>query len=178
MKRCKCALSVLLCCILLASFAPMVYAEDILIDKASAEYTVPAAGEAFDFNAISVPDGAHYTAKILDAYYYNGSNFEHIKSGDVVEKGIHCSVRIRFYADSGYRLQDATTEYSINGDVTKSIVGTNLVEVVFVAVEKAPSEPEAPVRPSFWKRVITFFLTLHSRIQHFFWQLRHLFGLI
>ena len=178
MKAAKTILYVLLCCILRASFAPMVHAEDNLIEKASAEFTVPSAGEAFDFSAITVPDGAHYTAKILDAYYYHDGKYEHIKSGDTVEKGMRYSVRIRFYADSGYRLQDATTEYSINGEVTKNIVGTNLVEVGVIITDKTPTEPDEPTPTTFWQRFVSFFRTIRLRIKHFFDLLCHLFGLI
>ena len=56
MQTLKRTLSLLLCCVLLAAFAPMVCAEEkILIEKAYATYTVPVAGEPFDFSAITVP---------------------------------------------------------------------------------------------------------------------------
>ena len=106
MQPFKRMLSVLLCCVLFTAFAPMASAEDVLIEKASATFVVPAADEPFDFDAVAVPDGAHYTAKILDAYFYKDGKYEHIKSGDTVMKGVHYAVRVRFYADTGYRLRD------------------------------------------------------------------------
>lgn len=176
MPTLKRTFSVLLCCVLFAAFAPMACAEDNLIDKASATFTVPADGEPFDFDAITVPDGAHYTAKILDAYYYSGS-YQHIKSGDTVMKGIRYAVRVRFYADAGYRLLDSETEYTVNGDVTKSIVGTNLVEVSMYPADKTPDDP-APVKLTFRQRIVQFFRSIRLGIQNLFRMIRHLFGLV
>ena len=177
MKTIKCVLSVLLCCILLAAFASMAYADSSLILQASATYTIPDAGEAFHFSAITVPDGAHYTAKILSAYYYKDGKYAFITDGDSVIAGVCYSVRIRFYADNGYRLDDGKTEYFINDEPAKTIVGTNMPEVVFYAENKAPDEP-APSRPSFFERVLNFFISIRLRIAHFFQWLRHLFGLV
>ncbi|MCR4615979.1 MAG: hypothetical protein K5756_07530 [Clostridiales bacterium] len=131
MKR---ALSVLLCCALLAAFAPMVCAEDkILIEKVSATYTVPAAGEPFYFNAITVPDDANYTAEIKQVYYKE-DGYKHLADGDIVEKGRMYCVRIRFTANSGYRLEYNTTEYTINGIVATIFGGTDMPEVTFVPI--------------------------------------------
>ncbi len=166
--------SVLLCCVLLAAFAPMVYAQDVLIEKAKATYTVPAAGEPFDFSAVTVPDGAHYTAEIKDSYYQKDGKWVHISSGDAVIAGARYSVRIRFYADSGYELKDGTTEYTVNDEVITGVVGYNMVEVVFVAVDKAPDEPE-PSKPTFRDRVATFFRDMRNRCRFVVFFIRHLF---
>ena len=176
MKNMKRILSVLLCCVLLAAFAPMVHAEDVLIEKAMATYTVPAAGEPFDFGAVTVPVGAHYSAEIKDAYYQKDGKWEHISSGDAVIAGARYSVRIRFYADSGYKLDDTLTEYTVNGEVTSAAVGANLVETTFVAADKTPDEPE-PSKPTFRDRVATFFRDMRNRILAVIFFIRHLFGI-
>ena len=176
MRDLKRFLSVLLCCVLLAAFAPMVYAEDVLIEKAMATYTVPAAGEPFDFGAVTVPDDAHYTAEIKDAYFQKDGKWEHISSGDAVIAGARYSVRIRFYADSGYTLDDSLTEYTVNGEVTAAAIGANLVETAFIAVDKAPDEPE-PSKPTFRDRVATFFRDMRNRFLFIIFFIRHLFGI-
>ena len=72
-----------------AAFAPPAYAEDILIEKAEATYAVPKAGDVFDFNAITVPNGANYMAKILGVIYLDGQNqVISVKSGDVADAGV------------------------------------------------------------------------------------------
>lgn len=175
MKTLKRTVSVLLCCVLLAAVAPLAYAETALIEKAEATFVVPAAGEPFDFNAVAVPDDAHYTAKILDSYFYKDGKYEHIKSGDAVIAGVRYNVRIRFYADSGYRLEDGKTEYVVNGDAAGTIVGTNMVEIIFVAVDKTPDDP-APIKPTFRDRVAQFFRDMRNRFLAVIFFIRHLFG--
>ena len=178
MQTFKRILFVLLCCVLLAAFAPVVYAGDVLIEKAEAVYAVPAAGEPFDFSAITVPDGAHYTAKIMDSYFYKDGKYEHIKSGDPVIAGVRYSVRIRFYADSGYRLDDAKTAYIVNEDMSCVLVGSNLAETTFVAADQAPGEPEPePSKPTFCDRVAQFFRDMRNRFLFVIFFIRHLFGI-
>ncbi len=117
MQTLKRSLSLLLCCVLLAAFAPMVCAEEkILIEKAYATYSVPATGKPFDFNNVAVPDDAPYTAEITKVYYYRDGGYKNLSNGDVVENCLYY-VQISFSANSGYRLEFGTTEYIINGTV-------------------------------------------------------------
>ena len=176
MKTMQRTLSVLLCCILLAAFAPMVYAEDTLIEKASADFTVPYAGEPFDFTAVKVPDGAHYTAQ-AKVYYRKNGVAVYLTAEDAVEKGVIYFVRVTFKAESGYKLNDKKTEYTVNGKVySGGEVGTNMVETTFT-VEDKPDDP-TPETPTFGQRVLAFFRGIRDKIAHFFWMIRHLFGLV
>lgn len=115
MKTMKKAFSLLLCCVLLATFAPAVHAkEDVLIAEASASYTIPAAGEAFNFEAVTVPDGAHYTAEIAHVYRSSPQEGDELENGFIVETGNTYFVCIRFTAESGYRIDLAETCFYIN----------------------------------------------------------------
>ena len=163
MKILKKTLPILLCLILLSSFAPMVYAQNELISQVSAEYKVPAADEQFDFSKISVPDDAHYSAIIYSVYYWDNSSsgYVYVSDGDVVVKGVSYYVRIKFTADSGYTINDSQTQYYINGEKMMGFVGTHLVEDVFVGTEKVPEEPE---QPTLLQRIANFF----RKIANFF----------
>ncbi len=174
----KKTLSLFLCCILLAAFAPMAHAQDTLIEEAFATYVAPAAGEAFDFSAITVPLGANYTAEIKSVYYYDSGTgkYAYIADGDTVTAGARYSVRIRFYADKGYRFDDSVTVYTINGENKGSLVGTNMMETVFYPEDKAPTDPE-PSKPTFRDRVATFFRDMRNRILYVIFFIRHLFGI-
>lgn len=116
MKTMKKAISLLLCCALFAAFAPAVHAEeDVLIAEASASYTIPAAGEAFSFDAVTVPDGAHYTAEIVHVYQSSLQEGNELENGFIVETGSTYFVCIRFTAESGYRIDLAETGFYVNG---------------------------------------------------------------
>ena len=116
MKTIKKAISLLLCCALLAAFAPAVHAEeDVLIEEASASYTIPAAGEAFSFDAVTVPDGAHYTAEIVHVYYNSLQEGNELENGFIVEAGSTYFVCIRFTPEIGYRIDLAQTGFYVNG---------------------------------------------------------------
>ena len=180
MKMIRRVLSVFLCCVLLAAFAPAVCAEDMLIEKAYATFTVPAGGESFDFGAVTVPDGANYTAKILDAYFKDSSSgsWIHIKIGDTVQAGVRYSVRVRFYANSGYTLKDGTTEYYVNGEALDLVVAANMVEVSIYPVTATPEPDEQPAKLTLLQRIVQFFKNIRLKIAQFFWTLRLLFGLV
>lgn len=168
-------LSVLLCCVLLTAFVPLVYAEDTLIEEAFATYSVPAEGEPMDFSAITVPLGAHYTAEIKSVYYYADGKSAHIADGDIVQAGMHYRVRIRFYAEQGYRLEDGVTVYTINGETMTGVVGSNMPEVTFVPSKPVlPADP-TPSEPTFRDRVATFFRDMRNRFVFLILWLRSLF---
>ena len=119
MKTMKKAISLLLCCALFAAFAPVVHAEeDVLIAEASASYTIPAAGEAFSFEAVTVPDGAHYTAEIVHVYQSSLQEGNELENGFIVETGSTYFVCIRFTPESGYRIDLAETGFYVNGQST------------------------------------------------------------
>ena len=135
MQTLKRTLALLLCCVLLAAFAPMVSAEEkILIEKAYATYTVPVAGEPFDFSAITVPDDAHYTAEITAAFCYKDDGINNLADGDIVENNRLYYVHIHFSANSGYYLEYGKTEYTINGSVATIYAGTLTPRVSFVPI--------------------------------------------
>ena len=175
MQILKRTLSIMLCCILLASFAPMVYAEDVLIEKASATFTVPYAGETFDFNAVEVPDDAHYTAQAKVYYWKNGAAV-YLTAEDTVLKGVTYFVRVTFNAESGYELSLDKTEYTVNGKVITGLVGTNTVETTFTSADK-PDDP-TPETPTFGQRVLAFFRGIRDKIARFFWTILLLLGLV
>ena len=153
-KDFKRILSIILCLTVLAAFAPMVYADDIVISKVSAEYAIPAAGEQFDFSKISVPEGAHYKATIHRVYHFVGSEAVYVNSGDVIEEGVRYYVRIEFNADSGYKLDEMTNlEVVINGAVCKTWVGTDLIETGFTGAIRLPDEPDPPT-PTVWQTIL------------------------
>ena len=111
MKRVIC---IFLSCVLLAAFAPLVHAqEDVLIAQASASYTIPAAGEAFSFDAVTVPDDAHYAAEIMHVYFSSLQGDE-LENGFIVERGSTYFVCIRFVAESGYRIDLTETSFNVN----------------------------------------------------------------
>ena len=171
----KRTISVLLCCVLLAAFVPMACAEEMQIEKASATFAVPYAGEPFDFNAVEVPDGAHYTAQ-AKVYYRQNGEVVYLTAEDAVLKGVTYFVRVQFTAESGYILTDGKTEYAVNGTVIKGVVGTHMVETLFVA-ENKPDDP-TPETPTFGQRVLAFFRGIRDKIAHFFWMIRHMLGLV
>ena len=175
MKR---VLSVLLCCVLLSAFAPLAYAQDTLIEEAFATYTVPAAGEPMDFSAITVPMGARYTAQIKSVYCYKEGKYTFIEDGTAVDAGVTYWVRIRFYAETGCRLEDGVTVYTINGESTTSVIGGNMPEVTFVP-QTAPDTPDdpTPAKPTFLDRVATFFRDMRNRFVFLILWLRNLFGI-
>ena len=145
MQTLKRTLSLLLCCVLLAAFAPMVCAEEkILIEKAYATYTVPAAGEPFYFNAISVPDDANYTAVIRQVAHYKDGGYKYLADGDIVEAGVIYYVRILFSAKSGYRLEQWKTEYIINGAVANTFAGTDMPKVTFIPTDMRYARLDVP----------------------------------
>jgi len=134
MQTLKRTLSLLLCCVLLAAFAPMVCAEEkILIEKAYATYSVPVAGKPFDFSNVIVPDDAPYTAEITKVYYYRDGGYKNLSDGDIVENCLYY-VQISFSANSGYRLEFGTTEYTINGTVADTMAGTYTPRVSFFPI--------------------------------------------
>ena len=145
MQTLKRALSLLLCCVLLAAFASMVSAEEkILIEKAYATYTVPVAGEPFNFSAITVPDDANYTAVIRQVAHYKDGGYKYLADGDIVEAGIIYYVRILFSAKSGYRLEQWKTEYIINGDVADTFAGTDMPKVTFIPTDMRYARLDVP----------------------------------
>lgn len=174
MKTLNKVLSIVLCFVILAAFAPMVYAESALITSLSATYSIPAAGEPMDFDSVEVPSGARYTAKIENVYYYNyaGGEYIHINDGDTVKEGITYRVRIRFTAESFYKIS-TTAEYYINGEEAKSLAGTAMPEVTFVAKAAEPDTPDepTPVRVSFWQKIVDFFRTIRFFIRRLFVKL-------
>ena len=114
MKNLKKLFSLFLCCVLLAAFAPLAHAKDVVVlDEVSAYYTVPAAGEAFDFDTVTVPDGAHYTAEIVNVYY-NSFEGDELTSGGIVEAGVTYYVCIRFTPESGYAIEIGKTVFYVN----------------------------------------------------------------
>lgn len=175
MQALKRTISVLLCCVLLAAFAPMVWAEDILIEKASATFVTPYAGEPFDFDAVEVPDGAHYTASASVYFSQNGKTV-YLTAGDTVLKGVSYFVRIKFTAESGYKLTSDQTECTVNGTVIGGRVGMTSVETLFTAEDK-PDDP-TPETPTFGQRVLAFFRGIRDKFAQFFGMIRHLFGLV
>ena len=177
MQTMKRAISVLFCCILLAAFALPAFAEDTLIAQASADYPIPAEGETFDFSAITVPDGAHYTAKITKVYYQKDGKWQDLAADEAVFKNVRYAVRIYFTADKGYCFDDSKTSYVINGETGGTLIGEHLIETDFYAAAGTP-EPDEPVKLTLWQRVVNFLLNIRSRIVYVFWLIRHLFGLI
>ena len=164
-------LSVLLCCVLLTAFMPLVYAEDTLIEEAFATFTVPMGGEAMDFSAVTVPLHAHYTAKIVKVYTRDGKN---IADGDAVTGGTTYTVRVSFTADRYYRFEDGKTAYTVNGETISETIATGLVETSFVAEGEAPADP-TPASPTFRDRVATFFRDMRNRFIFLKLWLRSLF---
>lgn len=176
----KRTLSVLLCCVLLAAFAPLAHAEDVLIEKVSATYTVPAAGEPFDFGAITVPDGAQYTAKIAGVNYLDQQNkVIVVKSGDVAAAGVTYYVNVRFEAKYGYKLDAAKTEYVVNGETVTDIIAENenIVRTSFTTGSETPDDP-APQKLTFLQRAAQFFRNIYDRIRERIQLLMGLFRVI
>lgn len=178
MRIFKRTVSVLLCCVLLAAFAPPAYAEDILIEKAEATYAVPKAGDVFDFNAITVPNGANYMAKILGVIYLDGQNqVISVKSGDVADAGVTYYVSVRFEAKYGYTFDPDKTEYVVNGETVTDVIAAseNIVRSVFTTDYEMPDDP-APSKPTFRDRVVQFFRDMRNRFLVVVFFIRHLFG--
>lgn len=179
MKTVQRIVSVLLCGVLLAAFAPAVCAADTLIEEAFATYAVPAGGEAFDFDRITVPLGAHYTAEITSVYYTDAGKTVYIQSGDAVQAGVQYSVRIRFAVGEGFRFDDGTTAFTVNGEEKRAFVSDRetTLETTFVA-EDAPENPgPTPDKPTFRERVRTFFRDMRNRILYAVYYIRYLFGI-
>lgn len=174
MRAFKRTLSILLCCVLLAAFAPMAYAGDVLLEAASATFAVPAGGEPFDFSAITVPDGAHYTAKIAKIYTRDGK--EEIADGGIVTGGVTYVVRVSFSADKNYTFEDGKTIYTVNGESVSEALYPGVVETSFVAAGEAPAEPE-PSKPTFRDRVAQFFRDMRNRFLFVIYFIRYLFGI-
>lgn len=177
MRAFKRTLSVLLCCVLLAALAPMAYAGDTLIEKAYAFYTVPAGGEPFDFNAVNVPDGAQYTARISSVNYVDAQTQKPtpVKSGELAVAGVTYYVYVAFEANGGYTFDDAKTEYYVN-EVKGESVASAMVRATFTAQGEAPAEPE-PSKPTFRDRVAQFFRDMRNRFLFVIYFIRYLFGI-
>ena len=174
MKR---LLSVLLCCILLAAFAPMAYAQDALIGEAYATYTVPSGGDTFDFSAVTVPLDAHYTARISAVNYLDEQTKTpvSVKNSDVVTAGVTYNVYIVFEAAAGYRFDENETVYYVNGE-SAPVISPACVRAVFTAQGETPTDP-TPSKPTFRDRAAQFFRDMRNRILFVIFFIRHLFGI-
>ena len=176
MKTMQRTLSVLLCCILLAAFAPMAYAADTLIAQAGAIYVVPAAGEAIDFDSVTVPDNASYTARISAVNYLDAQSKVpvSVKNGDVVTAGVTYNVYVVFEAKAGYKFDENETEFYVNGEKA-AVIYAFCVRSVFTAQGEEPTDP-TPSKPTFRDRVATFFRDMYNRIWFVFYVIRSIFG--
>ena len=166
MKNLKRIFAVVLCLTMLLTFAPAVFAENVKIDKVSTSFTIPADGEAIDFDSVTTPADVNYTAKIYSVYYYDyaAKEYVHLNDGDTVTKGVRYTVRIQFTADSGYQIADKA-EFIINGEIVNTFGGINMPQVNFIAAEKTPSTPEDPAPSvSLWARIKSFFANLFAVI--------------
>lgn len=171
MKR---IISIMMCLLIAASAVLFVSAEDsikVTIEKAEAVFGIPAGGEYFSYASLETPEPEKYTAQINDAYYYDreSDSFIHLKEGDRYEGDISYSVRIRFYAEPGYALDDSVTEYYLNGERSRTFVGTNLIETRIDVKYESVDGPE--MYQTFPERVKSFFTKLYWDIAYFFEQI-------
>ena len=134
-------LSLFLCCVLLAAFAPLAHAEDILLEEVSAFYTVPTAGEAFDYDSITVPDGAHYTAEIAGIYAQTIQS-EALPRDHIVVDGFWYFVSVRFIPESGYAIDLNQTVFYINNSDAAVVLNLQLPVDSFIAGSNTPSEQD------------------------------------
>lgn len=163
----------MLCLLILAAFAPMVYAAPTTITELYANYTVPAGGEEFDFDSVTVPSDAHYTAEIYSVYYYDSSSggYVTISDGDTVIAGVKYAVRVKFIADSGYAIAaENKADFYINGEKAAYFGGVNIPETYFVAAGETPSTPDepTPVKVTFWQKIVNFFQKIRNFIRRIF----------
>ena len=171
MKR---IISIFLCVLIAGAFAPTVSAEEsirLTVEKAEAFFSVPAGGEYFSCASLETTEPGKYTAQIKDAYYYDteSGSFIHLKEGDRYEGGVSYRVRIRFYAEPGYALDDSVTEYYLNGERERTLVGTNLIETVTDVEYNSVDGPG--MYQTFPERVKSFFMKMYWDIAHFFEQI-------
>ena len=164
-------ISIMMCVLIAAAAALSVSAEEsirLTIEKAGAVFDIPEAGEYFAYISLETPEPEKYTARVKDAYYYDkeSDSFIHLKEGDKYEGGISYSVRIRFYAEPGYALDDYVTEYYLNGERSMTIVGENLIETRIDVKDNSVDGPE--MYQTFPERVKNFFVKLYWDITYFF----------
>lgn len=142
MKTMKKMISLLLCCVMLMTFAPVVHAEeDVLIAEASANYTIPAAGEKFSFDAVTVPDEAHYTAEIVHVYYSSVEEGNELENGFIVETGSMYFVCVRFTPENGYRIDLAETSFYVNGQSADVNADLQMPVVSFTGYDRFVDKP-------------------------------------
>ena len=164
-------LCLMMCFLIAAAAALSVSAEEsikVTIEKADAAFRIPAGGEYFAYTSLETSEPEKYTAQIKDAYYYDteSGSFIHLKEGDQYEGEKSYFVRIRFYAESGYALDDSVTEYYLNGERSMSIIGENLIET---RIDVEFDETDGPgMYQTFPERVKNFFLKLYWDITYFF----------
>ena len=168
MKR---IISIMMCILIASAAALPAYADDITgvtVEKAEAFFSTPAGGEYFSYASLETSEPEKYTAQIKDAYYYDteSDTFIHLKEGDQYEEDISYSVRIRFYAEPGYALDDSVTEYYLNGEQVRTIIGENLIEI---RIDVKCDVVDGPgMYQTFPERVKSFFIKLYWDITYFF----------
>jgi hypothetical protein len=167
-------ISIIMCILFVAAAALSVSAEEsikVTIEKAEAVFEIPAGGEYFAYTSLETTEPEKYTAQIKDAYYYDteSGSFIHLKEGDQYEGDKSYFVRIRFYAEPGYALDDSVTEYYLNGERSMSIIGENLIETRIDVKYESVDGPE--MYQTFPERVKNFFTKLYWDIAYFFEQI-------
>ncbi len=164
-------LCLMMCFFIAAAAALSVSAEEsikVTIEKADAVFEIPSGGQYFAYTSLETSEPEKYTAQIKDAYYYDteSGSFIHLKEGDQYEGEKSYFVRIRFYAEPGYALDDNVTEYYLNGERSMSIIGENLIET---RIDVEFDEIDGPgMYQTFPERVKSFFIKLYWDITYFF----------
>lgn len=168
-------LSVLLCLVTLMGLAVPVYAQGSLIKKVEAEFVFPHAGDKAKLGSLNVSEPEKYSAEVYRLYYfdYQENKYVYVYDGDVYEEGVRYYVRILFKANDGYTLSGSSdengTKYYVNGEEIKGSVGTNMVELSFVADNfQPPEEPEPAGKPTLFQRIISFFKFIRFQLSLLF----------
>ena len=108
-----------------------------LITSAGCTITPPAAGQSPTMTAVPL-DGGKYEAQ-LQYWYLNVSPYPHLSAGDTFESGKKYVARVKFVAKDGFRLDNDTTVFTING-VTPRTVGNCIRDWVVTASDGIPIE--------------------------------------
>lgn len=154
MKTMKKALSLLLCCALLAAFAPLAHARDTLLEEVWVYYTVPKPGETFDYDSVRVPEGAHYTAEIA-SILFDGLQGEAITEDDEILYGYVYTIVWRFTPESGYRIDLDKTVFYINDRDAYIIENFDMPVSTFTALADTSPDDDLPFipggLPNYWE---------------------------
>ncbi len=170
MKHIKAIPALLLCLLILASFAVNAFA-NTPIDKACAKVNYPSVGDTVELSELHTEEPAKYTAKITRVYYTDESGNEiTANEGDTYKDGVRYTAQVTFTAQSGYYIVDGRTEYYINSKKAQSC-DIPCTAQIMLTINGSSYQGDESEGKSIFQKIADFFSYIIFRIRYFFWSL-------